>query len=566
MASIHAYLPRTRIAYFSMEIGLRPDMHTYSGGLGILAGDVARSAADLELPMVFVTLASHQGYLRQEIDGEGRQVEHPDPWDLRKWAMPLGAMTSVALEQRQVWIRPWLYELSCPLGNKVPVILLDTDVEPNDARDRTITDRLYGGNETDRLKQEAVLGIGGERMLRALGFVIETYHLNEGHAALLAASLLRRFPREPIPGSPVQLLYDIDAVRQQCVFTTHTPVEAGHDRFSYEDVGRMLDDFIELDQLKLLGGPDRLDMTRLALNLSGYVNGVARRHAETTRRLFPGYRIGAITNGVHVGQWAHPAIAELFHGILPHWCHEPEVLIRADQLSDEEVWSAHQKAKAELVAEIKTRTEVDMDPSVPIIGFARRMTGYKRPNLLFENLDRLQAIYRQFPFQVVVAGKAHPQDDGGREAIRRIIAHSRSLKGRIPMVFLPNYGMELAARMVAGSDIWLNTPLPPLEASGTSGMKAALNGVLNLSVLDGWWIEAWEEGVTGWGIDSPPGQSTDKEASEVLYDKLQRTVLPLYHQDRSRWIWMMKQAISRIGPLFSSQRMMRRYASEAYLR
>ena len=564
MQPIHLFLQRTRIAYFSMEIGLRPEMHTYAGGLGVLAGDVARSAADLELPMVFVTLASRQGYLKQEIDRDGRQVDHPDPWDPAPWAAPLGAMIAVALEGRQVWIRPWLYELRSPLGVAVPIILLDTNIEQNDPRDRTITDRLYGGSEVDRLKQEAVLGIGGERMLHALGFTVETYHLNEGHAALLAVSLLRRHRRDGAGAKMNGEFYDTDAVRQQCVFTTHTPVEAGHDRFAYEDVARILGDFIEIDQLRLLGGQDRLNMTRLALNLSGYVNGVARRHAETARQLFPGYRVRAITNGVHVGHWAHPAFARLFEQTVPQWCHEPEALARADQLADDAVWNAHLQAKQELIAEVTVRTGAVLDVGKPIIGFARRMTGYKRPDLLFTDIGRLQDINERLPLQIVIAGKAHPRDEGGKALIQQIVRHARDLQGRVPIAFLPNYDMDLARRLVAGTDIWLNTPLPPLEASGTSGMKAALNGVINLSVLDGWWIEACEEGITGWAIDL--GQPDSGRHASLLYDKLEKVVLPLYHGDRARWIWMMKQAISRIGPVFNSQHMMRRYASEAYLR
>ena len=565
MTGIRRYLQRTRIAYLSMEIGLRPEMHTYAGGLGVLAGDVARSAADLELPMVFVTLASRQGYLHQEIDAEGRQVDHPDPWEPAAWATPLDAMVAVRIEGRPVWIRPWLHELTCPLGTKVPVVLLDTQLEQNDPRDRPITDRLYGGTEADRLKQEAVLGLGGERMLHALGFEIETYHLNEGHAALLPLALLLRHRRDDgVPRTEGEL-YDTDAVRAACVFTTHTPVEAGHDRFDYGDVQRILGDLIEPDQLRRLAGEDRLNMTRLALNLSGWVNGVARRHAETARQLFPGYKVRAITNGVHVGHWAHPAFARLFDGLAPDWRHEPETLLRADRLDDSAVRAAHREAKAALIEEVGRRTGRRLDPDRPILGFARRMTGYKRPDLLFSDLDRLRAIAARWPFQVVMAGKAHPDDGSGKDLIRRIGEHAGALVDQVPVAFLSGYDMALAARLVPGCDVWLNTPLPPLEASGTSGRKAALNGVLNLSVLDGWWIEACEEGVTGWAVD-PAGDDPPDVHARCLYDKLEQAVLPLYHRDDGRWTWMMKQAIGRIGSMFNSQRMMRRYASEAYLR
>ncbi|WP_333670910.1 alpha-glucan family phosphorylase [Elioraea tepidiphila] len=562
VSPIDPFLSRTRVAYFSMEIALKPEMHTYSGGLGVLAGDTARSCADLGLPVVFVTLASRQGYLRQEIDAEGRQLDHADPWHPEDWAEPLDAMVAVRIEGRPVWVRPWLYVLTCPIGHEAPVLLLDTNLEHNDPSDRTITDRLYGGDQSYRLKQEIVLGIGGERLLHALGFEISTYHLNEGHAALLAAALLRRHPRPSARPGDGALRYDADRVRERCVFTTHTPVEAGHDQFSYDDATRLLGDFIEIDQLRLLAGEARLNMTRLALNLSGYVNGVARRHAETAARMFPGYDIRAVTNGVHVPTWTHPSFARLFQGIDPGWGHEPEVLLWADHVPDDAVWAVHQEAKRDLLAEIARTTGVALDPEAPIIGFARRMTGYKRPDLLFTDIDRLRAIHAAHPFQLVMAGKAHPRDEGGKKLIRDVHHHMRRLSGEVPMVFVPNYDMALARLLVAGADIWLNTPLPPLEASGTSGMKAGLNGVLNLGTLDGWWLEACIDGVTGWAI----GRDGDGAHAQALYEKLDQAVLPLYHRDRGRWIWMMKQSISKIGARFNSQRMMRRYASEAYLR
>jgi glycogen phosphorylase len=563
MVELARYLRATRIAYFSMEIGIRPEIHTYSGGLGILAGDAARSAADLDLPIVFVTLASREGYLRQQIDANGDQVDGPDPWKPEDHTRPIGAMVAVSIEGHAVWIRPWLYELQSPLGRQVPIILLDTNVAENDPQDRTITGRLYGGNEIDRIKQEIVLGIGGERMLRALGFAIRTYHLNEGHAAFLALSLLLRHRHLSAAEIGGPLAYDVDVVREQCVFTTHTPVEAGHDRFDYGDVRRVLGDFIELDQLKLLAGSDRLNMTRLALTLSAYVNGVANRHAETAQHMFPEYHVRAVTNGAHVPTWMHARIAALVARVAPHWASEPVNLIKADEIPDEALWSAHQQAKGELIAEIERASGVTMSPDVPLFGFARRMTGYKRPDLLFSDVELLRIIHARHPLQIVIAGKAHPRDQEGKGLIRAIHAHIGALK-EMRIAFLPNYDMSLSAKLVAGTDVWLNTPLPPFEASGTSGMKAAFNGVLNFSVLDGWWLEGWDEGVTGWAIGAdwslPGAHAAD------FYQKLGDTVLPLYYKDRPRWTWMMKQAIAKIGSVFNSQRMMRRYATEAYVR
>ena len=560
--SLETFLQRTRIAYFSMEIALRPEIHTYSGGLGVLAGDTARSCADLRLPIVFVTLLSRAGYVHQKLDKQGRQLTHRNPWQPEDWTQPLTAMIAVRVEGRDVWIRPWIYLLNCPLGHCVPVLLLDTDLEQNSPQDRRITDHLYGGDEANRLKQEIVLGIGGALILQALGFRISKYHLNEGHAALLTLHLLRQ-SRRPPKGVRASL-YDDEQVRERCVFTTHTPVDAAFDKFDYPLVTRVLGDYIELDELKRRAGEDHLNMTRLALNLSGYVNGVSERHAQTASGIFPGYEVRAITNGVHAPTWTHASFARLFHDSFPQWAHDPEVLRRAERLPDNSVWSAHQDAKRDLSVLVKTHCDINLSVDIPILGFARRMTEYKRPALLFSDIERLSAIARRRPFQLVFAGLAHPRDEQGIALIQNINQHIGQLSNTIPVAFLPNYDMRIAASLVAGADVWLNTPLPPLEASGTSGMKAALNGVLNLSVLDGWWVEAHTEGVTGWAIGNGEKASAAGDA-EDLYRKIETIVLPLYYDDRVRWIWMMKQAISKIGSYFNSTRMMRRYATEAYL-
>jgi starch phosphorylase len=477
-----------------MEIALHDSMHTFAGGLGVLAGDMARTAADLGMPIVFVTLASRKGYVCQTVGAGGTQLSAPNPWEPEKWARPLPAMVSVEIEGRQVWIRPWLHEVAGVSGH-VSVLLLDTDVDQNRAADRDITGRLYGGDAADRFRQEIVLGVGGERALRALGFRIRTYHLNEGHSALLPLKLLLNTVRQ----NGAARIYDEASVRERCVFTTHTPIATAFDRFAYDLVQRLLGDFIDFDTLKRLAGADVLNMTQLALSLSGYVNGVAERHAETAARLFPGVPIRSITNGVHPGTWIHPRLAELYDRHIPHWRHEPEVLGFADQIPDEEMWRAHQEAKLELLSAVKHATGREWDPARPVIGFARRMTEYKRPDLLFGRLDRLRAIARTYPFQVVLAGIAHPADLSGLKLIEDLHKYIAALVPDLSIAFLPDYNMSLARCLVAGSDIWLNTPRPPYEASGTSGMKAALNGVLNLSVLDGWWIEGCVEGVTGWG-------------------------------------------------------------------
>jgi starch phosphorylase len=557
---------QSRIAYFSMEIALRSEIPNYSGGLGVLAGDSIRSAADLELPMVAVTLVGRRGYFRQELDAAGRQLEHPDPWEPSRWATALEAKITVPCEGRNVWVGGWLYVLEGNAGGRQPVILLDTDLDENNAEDREITHYLYGGDDAYRLKQEIVLGIGGVRMLHALGFNVRRYHMNEGHSALLALELLSRnaYPSEDVrPGEPA---YDIPLVRELCNFTTHTPVESGHDKFSYDLVARLLDGYIDMGTVKRFAGLDRLNMTRLALNLSECVNGVAQSHAATSAHMFPGYVVRAITNGVHPFAWSSPSFIKLYDEYLPGWCHEPEMLVRADQIPNDAIWKAHQAAKRALIGMVKERTKVELRPDLPILGFARRMTGYKRPDLLFSNLPRLKAIAAQQPFQVVLAGKAHPRDGGGKQLIQRLHEHIRELAATIPVVFVPNYDMSLARVIVAGSDIWLNTPLRPLEASGTSGMKAALNGVPSLSVLDGWWIEGCIEGVTGWAVGDSK-QSSNGDDAVALYRKLEETVLPLYYNDaHTPWIAVMKGAICKNASYFNSHRMMRRYVTEAYLR
>lgn len=563
---VDEFIYEPRVAYFSMEIALRNEMPTYAGGLGILAGDTVRSAADLGLPMVAVSLVSRSGYFCQQIDAQGRQIDRPDPWEPSKFARSLEAKVAVPIERRLVWISAWLYVHESQWGQRQPVLLLDTDLPENAPEDRQITHYLYGGDDSYRLKQEIVLGIGGVRLLHALGFEIRQYHMNEGHSALLGIELLRRHAYPPEDLQPGESRYDVPVVRDKCRFTTHTPVDAGHDRFSYDLVTRTPGaDFVELATLKRLAGEGDLNMTRLALNLSEYVNGVAERHADISRKMFPGYRVHAITNGVHPFTWTSESLRHLYNEYIPSWCHEPELLVRADgAIPDAKLWNAHVQAKQQLLDYIRLNTGTSLDTRIPLLGFARRMTAYKRPDLLFNDLQRLKAIARRYPFHIVLAGKAHPRDEGGKRLIEAIHGCIQSVGDAIQAVYLPNYDFALARLLVAGADVWLNTPLPPLEASGTSGMKAAFNGVPNLSVLDGWWVEGCIEGATGWGVQSTGVADSDAHS---LYDKLEGAVLPLYYaEDRSGWLEVMKGAISKNASYFNSHRMMRRYATEAYLR
>jgi len=560
-----SYIHKPRVAYFSMEIAMENDIPTYSGGLGVLAGDTLRAAADIGVPMVAVTLVSRTGYFRQAIDPQGRQIELADDWEPARYATRLQATVALELEGRQVWVGGWLYVMNSWIGEGVPILLLDTDLPVNDPRDRDITHSLYGNGDAYRIKQEVVLGVGGVAMLQALGFKLMGYHMNEGHSAFLTLALLRRYARPHEGLRPGESAYDLPFVRQLCTFTTHTPVEAGHDKFDYDLVRRIYGDLPDLDTVKLLAGEDKLNMTCLALNLSEYVNGVAKRHAEVSRQIFPGYVVHAVTNGVHASTWTSKPFAALYDQHVPGWGHEPELLARADRIPNDLLWAAHRDAKQALLGKVRELAGVSLSADQPILGFARRMTAYKRADLMFSDFERLKRIAAKFPFQIVMAGKAHPNDMAGKQLIETLHRHIRELAQEIPVVFLPDYDMELALHMVSGSDLWLNTPLRPLEASGTSGMKAAFNGVPQLSVLDGWWVEGCLEGVTGWAIgdDTPAANGHDAVA---LYDKLEQLILPLWYGDRAGWTAVMKGAISRNAAFFNSHRMMRRYATEAYLR
>ena len=561
---LDAFTREPRVAYFSMEVALREEIPTYAGGLGILAGDTLRSSADLGLPLVGVSLVSRAGHFRQQIDSQGNQIEHPAFWEPQRWAQPLDAKVAIAIEGRPVWIGAWLYVIESHMGGSAPVILLDTNLDENRPEDREITHQLYGGDEAYRLKQEIVLGMGGVRLLSALDFTISAYHMNEGHSALLGLELLRRHAYPPEDLRPGEAPFDLPRARELCRFTTHTPVEAGHDRFPYDLVTRVLYGGDEADRLaselatlKSLAGEDELNMTRLALNLSEFVNGVAPRHAELSAKMFPGYQVRAIPNGVHPFTWTAASFRQLYDRYVPGWCHEPELLVRVDGIPEAALLDAHAQAKRELAERVQALTGIRLDKRVPTLGFARRMTAYKRPELLFTDLERLRVIARRQRFQVVLAGKAHPRDAGGKALIAQLHAHARALADTFPVIYLPDYDMSLARLMTAGTDIWINTPLPPLEASGTSGMKAAFNGVPSLSVRDGWWTEGWLEGITGWSIDD----------AASLYDKLERIVLPLYYADERRgWCAVMKGAIGKNASYFNSHRMMRRYATESYLR
>ncbi len=554
------------IAYFSMEIALHPEMPTYAGGLGVLAGDTIRAAAELKLPLIAVTLLHRKGYFRQRLDDSGEQWEEPTSWAIEKFATEMPARTSVEIEGRTVRLRAWRFQVEASPRSSVQVYLLDADLSENAAWDRTLTDQLYGGDAYLRLCQEVVLGIGGVRMLRALGYNgIGRFHLNEGHAALLTLELLDEAALRA--GRIAPSLEDVTSVRDNCVFTTHTPVPAGHDKFPLDLATRVL----RRDELRLMQDvfcfEGQLNMTYLALNLCHYVNGVAKSHGEVSRLMFADHQIDAITNGVHAPTWVSPPFAALFDRCIPGWQQDSFSLRYALGIPLQDIWQAHCEAKRRLLEHVGRATGEVLHEQILTIGFARRATGYKRADLLFHDIARLKAIAAQAGgLQIVYAGKAHPQDHDGKEQIKRIFRMRDALRGSVTIVYLPDYDWALGALLTSGVDLWLNTPQPPLEASGTSGMKSALNGVPSLSILDGWWIEGCIEGKTGWAIDPGPVVEVNRNPrdAESLYDKLSEVVVPLYCTDRGGFLRVMAQAIALNGSFFNTQRMVLEYVAKAY--
>jgi glycogen phosphorylase len=551
-----------------MEIGIDSNLPTYSGGLGVLAGDTIRSAADLEIPMVAVSLLHRKGYFYQILDGQGNQREEPVEWTPEEYLEDLPVRVQIPLANRTVSIRAWKYEVKGIGGFTVPVYFLDTDADENSKDDRHITDHLYGGDDTYRLRQEAVLGIGGIKMLRALGYdSIFRYHMNEGHAGLLTFELLVEAANNA--GRTTITSEDVETVRQKCVFTTHTPVPAGHDKFPKELATVVLGHHPAFDLESLIFYEGTLNMTYLALRMSNYINGVAKKHGEISRMMFAQYEVDSITNGVHIPTWTSEPFQKLYDTYIPGWRGDNLSLRYALKIPRSEIWNAHSDEKRELLRYVNKKTNAGMEQDLFTIGFARRVTPYKRASLLFSDINRIKRIAEQTgQFQIIYAGKAHPRDEGGKELIREIFRIKELLKNDIKIAYLENYDIELGKLLTSGVDIWLNTPQPPLEASGTSGMKAALNGVPSLSVLDGWWIEGHIEGVTGWSIGKEQQGDTSEDNSTQdardLYDKLEYVVLPLFYRQRDRYIDVMLHSIALNGSFFNTKRMVLQYLLKAY--
>jgi starch phosphorylase len=550
------------VAYFSMEIAIHPGMPTYSGGLGVLAGDSLRSAADLGVPLVAFSLLHRKGYFQQHLDGKGFQSEDTQPWNPSDFCTEEAARVTVSIEGRTVTVRAWRYDLEGCSGHVLPIYLLDTDLEQNSGWDRGLTDHLYGGDTNYRLQQEIVLGMGGVRMAKALGFLVNVYHMNEGHAALLTLALLESQLGGGPPGAATEA--DLEQVQKLCVFTTHTPVPAGHDRFSTEQTIRILggERTARLEKLGCIRD-GILNMTLLALRFSRNANAVAMQHAKVSRQMFPEFTINAITNGVHAPTWLSAPFQQVMDTHFPEWRGDNLYLRSAIDLPEQEIITAHARNKEVLLAEVAVRNGVNLNPKVLTLGFARRAATYKRATLLFTDPKRLADLATKAGgLQILYAGKAHPQDEPGKEIIHQVIEDAAWLSNDLlRIVYMENYAWDLGALLTAGVDVWVNTPKRPYEASGTSGMKAALNGVPSLSILDGWWIEGCIEGVTGWAIEDG---ADDAAEADSLYRKLENAVVPLYLDSPEKWARLMRTTLAFNGAYFNTNRMMQQYVRNAY--
>ncbi len=540
-----------KIAYFSAEIGISSGLPTYSGGLGVLAGDHIKAAADGEVPLCAVTLLYKEGYFKQRIDEDGNQSETYPRFDPDPVLKKLPVKFILPLQGHDVKIQAWQYTYTGLTGHKIPIYLLDTDFEGNRLEDRIISLRLYSGDKNHRILQEAILGFGGIRLLDALGInAIQTYHMNEGHCSFLTLELLRKFKGQEAK------------VRRQCVFTTHTPVPAGHDHFAMGRCRKLLDGLIP-ENLKLpsLVQNSRLHMTELGLYFSRASNGVSKLHGSVARDQFPDFKISHITNGVYHNYWVGKPFRELYDRIFPDWRMNPEQLLRIDDVSNDDLLMAHRSQKQFLLGYANSQVQKALSLDVLTIGFARRAAAYKRARLIFRDMERLIEIGHG-KIQIIFAGKAHPRDDLGKDILKDIVGKANRLFGQVKVVFLENYNMWLGRLITSGVDVWLNTPLRPHEASGTSGMKATLNGIPNLSVLDGWWAEACRDGVNGWAIGTDTNSDDEKDA-DYLYTTLEEQVIPIYYGNRSAWLNLMREAI-KTGVQFTAHRMIHEYNRQMY--
>lgn len=540
------------VAYFSMEFGMRPEIKSYAGGLGILAGDTIKTAADMGLNFAGVTLLYKKGYFRQVINDQGVQLEEPDVWDHTKYLTNTEKIIEIKLNNESIFVEIWKYEVEGITGHKVPLYFLNTDIEKNQLANQYISYNLYTPSDETRVKQEIVLGLGGIYALRAMGHeTFNNYHLNESHAAFSILELYSEFNK------------DVEQVKKHVVFTTHTPEEHGHKKYSMQ----LLSQFFNEEQSNLL--MQNLEngvvhMTKFCMKYSKYSNGVSKRHQEVSSKMFPEFKIDHITNGVHTS-WVGNATRDLFTKYISDWETNPGKLKELPDLTTEEIFTMFHNNKANLIRYVRDRYGITIRDGVFTIGFGRRVDPYKRSSFIFSNIERLKSIAEKFDgLQIILSGKAYFDFAESEEKIADIFKLSKSDLGKLNIIFLENYGMKISKYLVQGCDLWLNNPIKPREACGTSGMKAALNGVPCLSTIDGWWVEGWKEDETGWAIGDEsiePG-AEDREL-EDLYSKLESKILPDY-QNQEKWGKIMLNAIRINGSFFNTHRMLNEYIEKAY--
>ncbi len=544
-----------RIAYFTMEIGMKNSIPTFAGGLGILAADYMRSCADMKVPVGCVTMCWKHGYTHQEVSADGTQTFSDVDWDPTKELQKLDTTVDVSIEGRTVAVGVWVLPLKSG-KHTVPVYFLDTDLDQNSKEDREITKYLYGGNLASRIKQEVVLGIGGVRMLRALGHAdIGHFHLNEGHSAFLTLELLKEND------------FDDKRVRKLCAFTTHTPVPAGHDVFPYDLAWNIVGNMLPW-HIKHIAGDDMLSMTMLAMNESSYTCGVSKIHGKVAAEMLGNGNVDYITNGIHHPTWTSAPLRTLFDTYIPGWKEDPSLLANAHAIPNADLWKAHQKNKKALCDMVKEGTGKAFSPDILTIVAARRIVPYKQTELLYADMDRLLSVANG-RLQILHSGNSHPNDSFSQGVVKHILERGKQYHGKIEIAYLPNHSPDSAAILTAGADIWLNTPERPKEASGTSGMKAAVNGGINLSILDGWWAEAYAmDPESGWRIGPEMGHGSIEEMmkndAEDLYTQLELEILPSYYDaTKDAWIERMKRSIALVSH-FNSHRSIGEYLEKAW--
>jgi glycogen phosphorylase len=572
------------IAYFSAEFGINESLPIYSGGLGILAGDFVKAAGDANIPVVGIGILYRRGYFQQRIRPDGSQEAlyptlNPTDLNINHVTNQNGdtLLIEVPINNRTVYLRVWQVQVKT-----TAVYLMDADVERNNPTDRRLTDSLYGGTQETRLSQEVILGIGGVRVLRALGIKPKVWHMNEGHVALLILERLREYT---VKGVAIDTALEI--IRSNTLFTTHTPVPAGHDVFSKDLIQRYLGGFCQelgmnIEGLLNLGKVNnQFNLTRFAARFSSITNGVSRLHGKVTQELFHNWTpelpardipIKVVTNGVHTNSWLSPELRNIYNAYLPDWEAQvlnPTLWDKVASIPDEDVWQAHLRAKERMLSGLG----LPIPKEALIIGFARRFASYKRALLIFQDFKRFAQIVSKDdkPVYMVFSGKAHPADRIGQELIRRIIEITKDCTFRNKIFFIENYDIAIAKLLVQGVDVWLNTPTKPMEASGTSGQKAGINGVLNCSIRDGWWDEGYN-GLNGWAIESPNigGLDRDSADSSALYKVLEEEIVPLFYARRAEgfsteWVKKVKQSIISLTPTYITTRMLKEYLNNFYL-